>query len=196
MQKKSTAPRRLRAPGKRPVKARLKNLDKQPPEKPLQPKKSPPAEDLQKQYKALENKHQFLMAEYANYKKNNMKLIENIRKYEGRELIRKITSQVMDDFEKALNQEPRDISNFKKGILMIYGNLQQILSEAGVKSKGEQGDLFDPAVHSALDSVPHEKIPAEHIIHIVRKAYFLHDKLLRPAEVIVSRGPEERDAEK
>ena len=210
MQKKPRPRPQQGIKAKKPAKARLKNpfkkpdekTDKQPFDAKKSPKNSPKAENInwQNQYSALESKHQFLMAEYANYKKNNMKLVQSIRKYEGQELIRQILSQVMDNFEKALNQEPKpqDIQNFKKGLLMIYNNLKQLLKQAGVKSYGEPGDRFDPALHSALDSVPHKNIPEECIIHVVSKAYFLHDKLLRPAEVIVSRGPEsgEQDAGK
>ena len=70
---------------------------------------------------------------------------------------------------------------------MIYENLKNLLKEIGVKEILCKGQPFDPAVHCALDSVPSTEIPPEHILHVIKKAYFFHDKLIRPAEVIVSK---------
>ncbi len=141
------------------------------------------------QYEALNNKYLFLMAEYANYKKNSIKQMESLRKYEGQYLIHKLLTVVMDDFDRAMEREltEQNISDFKKGILMIYNNLKNTLQKLGVKEAGDKGELFDPNIHNALDAVSNKEIPPDHIVHIVKKAYFFHDKLIRPAEVIVSR---------
>ena len=143
---------------------------------------------IKEQYEALNNKYQFLMAEYANYKKNNIKKLESIRKYEGQHLIHKLLTSVIDDFERAIEQDltEQNMLDFKKGILMIYNKLKHILKEMGVKEIDCKGAPFDPAIHCALDSVANEDIPPEHIVYVIKKAYFFHDKLIRPAEVIVS----------
>ena len=156
-------------------------------------KKSPASherENWQEKYRALDNKYQFLMAEYSNYKKNNLKTMENLRKYEGQRLIQQIITKVVDDFDRALEQNvtEQNLDEFKKGILMIYENLKSILKERGITEINSTGVPFDPAIHSAMDSLPTEEMPPEHIVHIIKKAYCLHDKLIRPAEVIVSRA--------
>ncbi|MDE0119433.1 MAG: nucleotide exchange factor GrpE [Bdellovibrionales bacterium] len=140
------------------------------------------------EYAALNTKYHFLMAEYANYKKNNIKKLESIRKYEGQHLIYKILTSVIDDFDRAVEQEltEKNLLDFKKGITMIYNKLKQLLKEVGVKEIDCTGALFDPAIHCAVDSVVSKEVPPEHIIHVIKKAYFFHDKLIRPAEVIVS----------
>lgn len=149
-------------------------------------------QNWQTQYEALNNKYQFLLAEYANYKKNSLKQLENLRKYEGQNLIQQLLTKVIDNFERALEQElnQQNINEFKKGIHMIYENLKNLLKEVGVKEINSKGQPFDPAVHCALDSAPSKEIPPEHILHVIKKAYFLHDKLIRPAEVIVSKKNE------
>ena len=68
---------------------------------------------------------------------------------------------------------------------MIYNNLKHILQSAGVTEEDPKGKPFNPEIHSALDSTPSGDIPPEHILYVVKKAYFLHDRLIRPAEVIV-----------
>ncbi|MDE0518971.1 MAG: nucleotide exchange factor GrpE [Bdellovibrionales bacterium] len=163
------------------------------PDPALPPKKEPKlGQEEQKrkvEYEALNTKYHFLMAEYANYKKNNIKKLESLRKYEGQHLIQKILTAVIDDFDRAIEQEltEQNLLDFKKGITMIYNKLKQLLKEVGVKEVDCTGSSFDPAIHCAVDSVTSQEVPPEHIVHVIKKAYFFHDKLIRPAEVIVSR---------
>ena len=151
--------------------------------------KKKPSKNWEVQYEELNRKYQFLMAEYANYKKNTLKQTEKIRKYEGQHIIQQLIEKIIDDFDRALKQDLKDPNpeDFKKGFEMIYNNLKNVLRSAGVTEEDSTGKPFDPEVHSALDSAPSEDIPPEHILHVVKKAYFLHDRLIRPAEVIVSR---------
>ena len=189
-QKSSTAPPHLKAQGpssssevtKQDINSKQKEATNQ------------NEQNWQAQYETLNSKYQFLLAEYANYKKNNLKQMENLRKYEGQHLIQQLLTKVIDNFELALKQEinQQNIIEFKKGISMIYENLKNLLKEIGVKEIICKGQPFDPAVHCALDSAPSEEIPPEHIVHVIKKAYFFHDKLLRPAEVIVSKKNESK----
>ena len=59
------------------------------------------------------------MAEYANYKKYNIKQLENLKKYEGQFLIQKLINSVVDDFDRAIEQNviESNIEEFRKGIL-------------------------------------------------------------------------------
>ena len=149
-------------------------------------------QNWQAQYEALNSKYQFLMAEYANYKKNNMRQLADLRKYEGQHLIQQLLTHIMDNFDRALEQKlnEQNINEFRKGISMIYENLKNLLQETGVKEVNCKGELFNPSVHCALDSVQSTEVPPEHILHVIKKAYFFHDKLLRPAEVIVAKTNE------
>ena len=150
------------------------------------------------QYEDLNKKYQFLMAEYANYKKNNMKYIENLKKYEGQQLIKRLINEVIDDFNRAIEQEinTQNIDELKKGIQMIYEHFINILKSRGVKKISSQGQLFDPSIHCAVDSLPNEETPPDHIIHVIKEAYFFHDKVIRPAEVIVAKKPSVKTLEK
>ena len=168
--------------------------------RPFPKKKEPPQnkDNWQAQHETLNEKYQFLMAEYANYKKNNMKVIENFRRYEGQNLIQTLLVKIMDNFDRAMEQEltEKNIADFKKGIFMIYENFKNILKEVGVKEIICEGQPFDPTIHCALDIVPNENMPPEHIVHVIKKAYFFHDRLIRPAEVIVSQKSETLEQKK
>lgn len=154
------------------------------------PLSDPAGQNWQEQYETLNKKYQFLMADYANYKKNCLKEIGNLRKYGGEHLIKQLLSLVMDNFDRALEKElnTQNIDDFKKGVSMIYANLKTLLKENGVKEIECQGQLFDPVFHYALDSAPSEEVPPEHILQVIKKAYLFHDKLIRPAEVIVAKN--------
>ena len=143
------------------------------------------------QYEDLNKKYHFLMAEYANYKKNCLKDMENLRKYEGLEIVQQLLSRIIDPFDRALEQKltTQNRDAFKKGMLMIYENLKNLLMEKGIKEIECKGQPFDPAFHLALDSVHNEEVPPEHILYVIKKGYVFNDKLIRPAEVIVAKEP-------
>ena len=140
-------------------------------------------------YEELNNKYQFLLAEYANYKKQNFKQMERLRKYEGQNLIYSLLEKVVDNFDLALRQKITEQNSveFKKGIQMIYTQLQHFLKEVGVKEAVQVGEPFNPVFHNALAAQSTQDMPPDHVLHIIKKAYMFHDKLIRPAEVIVSK---------
>ena len=160
-----------------------------------EPEKS--TEIWKEEHEKLNKKYQFLMAEYANYKKHSIKQLADLRKYEGQSLIQKLIDSVVDDFDRAVEQTliETNIEEFRKGILMIYEKFQNLLKEIGVKELTCEGQAFDPSLHYALDSTPSEDVPPEHIIKVLKKAYLFHDKLIRPAEVIVSKRSETKAPE-
>ena len=166
----------------------------------LKPKSliDPKSTAVEKELKELKSRCQFLMAEYANYKKQNLKHLENLKKYEGEIFIKNFINKIMDDFERAVISAKTEGSpeTFKAGVLMIYENLKKLLKEHNIKEKPCKGLAFDPSWQSALSSAVDKDTPADHIISVIKPAYFFHDKLLRPAEVIVSQTQAEDEKDK
>lgn len=93
---------------------------------------------------------------------------------------------VVDNLEQAVasaRKEERESSWFV-GITMVLNQFHDILHQEGLTEIPAMGQPFDPKTHEAVDTVygkPNE------IIHVVRKGYFLYDKILRPAIVKVGR---------
>ncbi len=145
--------------------------------------------EFETQYTELKKRYEFLMAEYANYKRQTIKQQVLSKKYEGQFFITNLLNKVMDDFDRAMNTKltEQTTETFKKGISLIYKNLKHLLKEFHIKEAPCLGKPFDPAVHSAISSVATDDVAPEHIVNVFKEAYFFHDKLLRPAEVIVSR---------
>jgi molecular chaperone GrpE len=58
-----------------------------------------------------------------------------------------------------------------------------------------QGEKFDPERHQAISTVESDSVPSGHVVQVVQKGYLLHDRLLRPALVIVAQGQEQKNEE-
>ncbi len=148
-----------------------------------------------KSFQDLQTKYQYLLAEYANYKKQTMKQISDLKKYSGQFFIENLLNSVIDDFDKALQYDltTKNMSDFKLGIQMIYDRFKKVLLEAGVKEKPALGQPFDPVFFSAVGSAPSQDIAPDHILNVLKKAYLLHDKLIRPGVVIVATSAKVKD---
>ena len=140
----------------------------------------------------LNKKYEYLLAEYANYRKQTAKELLDLKKYDGRVLIEKLLNNVVDDFDQAMTYDLTDknMPAFKEGIKMIYNRLKSTLEAHGVVTEESRGKAFDPALHSAIGVAPGGAIPPEHIVTVLKKVYWLHDKLIRQAVVIVAEAAE------
>ena len=97
---------------------------------------------------------------------------------------------ILDDFELALNSDSSNVESFRQGVKMIAGEMRSLLQKHGVEEVKPEGKPFDPGVHEALSSEPRDDMPPGHVANVFKKAYKLHDKLIRPAQVTVSSAPE------
>lgn len=127
-------------------------------------------------------------AEFANYRKQ-----EEDRKAMFSESVReRILSRfltVLDSFNIAFaNKEAWDKvdPNWRKGVEYIYGQMNAIFEEYGVKPIGEVGETFDPNAHQSIDLVPTDKKELDHkIAEVIQKGYKLGERIVRPARVNV-----------
>jgi molecular chaperone GrpE len=148
-------------------------------------------EGLKNQVAESNEKYLRLLAEFDNYKKNVAKQRAELLKYQGQAIITDLLT-TFDNFDYALSQgAPVDVESFREGIVMIHKSFLDTLERWGVKGETSVGNLFDPAIHSALSAiVDAEKVPGT-VIREFKRAFFYKDKLLRPAEVIVAKEAEE-----
>lgn len=132
----------------------------------------------------------YLRAEFDNYRKNSIKERSDLTKY-GAERLAQALLQVLDIFETALTSEvtPENFKSFHKGIQMTATELQKALSGQGILPLDALGLPFDPLIHEAIGAEDSDSVAAGHILRVLRKAYKIHDKVLRPAQVIVAQEP-------
>ena len=76
--------------------------------------------------------------------------------------------------------------DFKRGIEMTANEFRTLLKALNVEEIDPLGEPFDPLLHEALSSEESTKVKPGHVLKVFKKAYRLHDKLIRPAQVVVA----------
>ncbi|MBX3041401.1 MAG: nucleotide exchange factor GrpE [Bdellovibrionaceae bacterium] len=146
---------------------------------------------IQEQAEKAKNDYLYLRAEFENYKKHAIKERSDLVKF-GSERLAKELLTVLDNFDRALATPltPESAALFRQGIELTATELKNLLGRHGVAEVATEGVVFDPSVHEALSSEPTDQVPAGHVFRVFQKAYKMHDKLIRPAQVVVAKKPE------
>jgi len=144
-------------------------------------------EKYENEIQELKEKYLRLSAEFDNYRKRTLKEKSDLLKSAGESSIVKILP-VVDDFERAMASmnDARDIDAVKDGILLIYNKLKESLSQQGLKEIPAIGEEFNTDVHEAITKIkaPEDKLKGK-IVDVVEKGYFLNEKVIRFAKVII-----------
>lgn len=94
---------------------------------------------------------------------------------------------VHDSLEAALGTENQTLENLREGVELTLKQLDSAFAGAGVIQEDPSGGKFDPNRHQAISAVPSEA-PANTVINVLQKGYLLHERVLRPALVVVAQG--------
>ena len=141
--------------------------------------------------KAQEHWNQLLRtaADFENYKKRANRERVEAGKYATESLLEKLIP-VLDNFEMAMNAaqgQPGSTDALQTGVSMILQQLKSALTEAGLREIDATGQPFDPNIHEAISQAESDEVPEGHVLQQTRKGYKLHDRLIRPASVVVAR---------
>jgi molecular chaperone GrpE len=95
---------------------------------------------------------------------------------------------ILDDFRLALDAVPPELANhpWVQGISIIVRRLPALLDQLGVRQIGAPGEPFDPYWHEAISTEARPDIPEGTIVYVVKPGYILGERVIRPAQVIVS----------
>ena len=128
-------------------------------------------------------------ADLDNYRKRVAREREEAIKYANASFLERLIP-ILDNFELGLQaaRSTAQSSAILDGMNMVYKQLQDFLISFGVETIDATGKTFDPNLHEAIAHEEHNDVPEDQIIRQVRKGYRLRDRLLRPANVIVSKG--------
>jgi molecular chaperone GrpE len=135
----------------------------------------------------MQDRYIRLSAEFDNYRKRTLREKMELSKYAGENLLLSIIP-LMDDFERALKHidTNADCVALKDGIDIIYGKFSDFLKQNGVKEIDALNSNFSVDLHEAVAKVPVEDADKKgKVVDIVQKGYFLQDKVLRFAKVVV-----------
>lgn len=128
------------------------------------------------------------LADLENYKKRAARELEETRKF-GIEKILKELLPVLDNLDRALEVGASDLDSFKEGVEMNRRLFEETLSRFGVEVFSAKGQVFDPHVHEAVQQVESHEHPQNVVVQELVRGYFLNERLIRPALVVVSAGP-------
>ena len=142
--------------------------------------------ELESNLSELKEKHLRLLAEFDNYKKRTSRERYELLNTASKDVLLALLP-VIDDFERALKiGEASQEEGYAEGVRMIYSRLLNILQAQGLKAMESTGQTFDADLHEAITEVPAENPSLKgKVIDTIEKGYFLHDKIIRHAKVVV-----------
>ncbi len=142
-------------------------------------------EKLAGQLAVLNDQHLRLAAEYDNYRKRTTREKETIYQDAKMDTIAKFL-EVYDNLERAVTQAGDDDNVHKKGMEMIFHQLQGILEKLGVTIIDPAGQPFDPERHNAVMHVDDENLGENVVAQVFQKGFLLGDRVIRFATVQVA----------
>jgi molecular chaperone GrpE len=129
-------------------------------------------------------------ADFENFKKRAAREKQDAIRFANEALIEKLIP-VLDHFDMALaatRTGPVDTGqSLQTGIAMIHQQLKNALAEAGLEEVNATGQAFNPNWHEAVSQKETDDAPEGQVLQQLRKGYKLHNRLLRPASVIVAK---------
>jgi molecular chaperone GrpE len=129
-----------------------------------------------------------LQAEFDNYRKRIMR-DQSARIASASQALVSRLLPVLDNFELAVShaEQSRDFDRMLKGVEMVFGELNEVLTGEGLVAIEASGKPFDPERHEAVAAVEEDGVEAGTVVDVVRKGYEFNGRVLRPAMVKVAR---------
>jgi molecular chaperone GrpE len=147
--------------------------------------------EKEREFKELYDRHIRTLADFENYKKRALKDQAEFSKFANEKLLKELLP-VVDNLERAIasSKETREISKLNEGAELIKKQFLDVLSKFGVTTLESLGHPFDPHRHQAVSQIEREGVEENRVVGEAQKGYLLHDRLLRPALVAVSKKRE------
>jgi len=129
-------------------------------------------------------------AEIDNLRKRYQKEQQGLVKFANESLIKQLLP-VADNLEKAIehSQNETSVDALREGVELTLKALMDVLQKAGAQTIEAVGESFDPNFHEAVSEVSDDRVAAGTVLKDLQKGYTLHQRLLRPSMVIVSKKP-------
>ena len=158
-------------------------------------------ENQNKQIKELKDQLLRSLAESENLRKRTIKEIADAKKYSHITFIRDLVSSV-DNLQRALEAVPDDksqlsepIKNLVIGLEIVEKEILNTFEKHSLKQINPLGEKFDYNLHQAMFEVPTNEKEPGYVVEVSQKGYLLHDRLVRPAMVGISKKSEEEATE-
>lgn len=146
-------------------------------------------------YQLLQDQFTRLAADFDNYRKRIREEQEQLAKYGAQKSAMELLP-VLDNLERATASltESSDPQVLFKSFGVVQKQLMDGLASLGIQKMQAIGQEFDPMFHEAVNRMASAEFPENTIMYEAQSGYLLHDKVIRPAMVVVSTGAAESDS--
>jgi len=147
----------------------------------------PELETLRNELGEMKDKFIRKVAEFENFKKRSLKERMELIQTAGKEVIVDML-EVLDDCERAEKQMSTLDENAKEGVMLVFNKLKSLLTAKGLKPMETINKEFNPDIHEAITEVPASTEEQKgKVIDEIQKGYYLNDKIIRYAKVVVGK---------
>jgi molecular chaperone GrpE len=131
-----------------------------------------------------------LQAEMQNLRNRTSREIADERRYAALPILRDLLP-VVDNIDRAVEaaEKAGEAENLLEGFRLVRQQLMATLTRHQAELIPAEGQPFDPNFHEAILQQPSADVPAGNVMMVTQTGYKLHDRVVRPAQVIVSSGP-------
>ena len=128
-------------------------------------------------------------AELENYRKRARREYDEAQRYREIDLLRDLLP-VLDNVYRAIDaaEKTTDVDSLRSGFRMAAQQLEKLLDAHGCRTIETDGAPFDPTVHEAIQQQPAADVAPGTVVATASRGYRLHDRVVRPAQVVVSKG--------
>ena len=127
-------------------------------------------------------------ADMDNMRKRHLKEQSDQRKYAAEPILRALLP-ALDNLKRVIDHLQEHESAMAKGIEMVNRQFMNELQKFGAVPFSPKGEVFDPQKHEAMTQMPTDEVPPGHIFQVFQEGWMLHDRLVRPAMVVVAMAP-------
>ncbi len=144
---------------------------------------------LEKELEEQKDKYIRLVAEFENFKRRTSKEKQDLIMSGGQDIVKALLA-VLDDSDRAAKQleTATELDEVKEGVTLVFNKLRSTLEHKGVSKMEIENAEFNPDLHEAITEIP---APTEDmkgkVIDVVENGYYLNDKIIRHAKVVVGK---------
>ncbi len=129
-----------------------------------------------------------LSAEIENYQKRKQRELDDFKKFANETVFKQFLG-VVDNLERAIqsSKETSDENGLISGVELTHKEILRLFETFAVKTVEAENKPFDPNFHQAVTQEETDKVPENTVTTVLQKGYLLHDRLIRPSMVVVSK---------
>ncbi|HEX6333890.1 MAG TPA: nucleotide exchange factor GrpE [Flavisolibacter sp.] len=148
----------------------------------------PEVEKLQAQVRELNDRYLRQVAEFDNYRRRTSRERMELIQTAGKDVITELLD-VLDDSERAEKQleSTDDIGQIREGVQLVFSKLRNVLAGKGLRPMDAVNKDFNPDLHEAITEIDAGDEMKGKVVAEVQKGYYLNDKIIRYAKVVVGK---------